>query len=144
MTILPYSYDTTMSNLSYLYDNIVIFICQLHLVWHRVHYYSYDHVTISKGQTTTTDTPWNGAVMNAALRCGKCIWWSLRLLELYTKSSSNSLHHGTLSSVHIICTYRVLCGQKMYKVTAVTKSTIYTPPSQYKAAVITSPPKKFW
>ena len=80
--------------------------------------------------------------MNAALRCGKCIWWSLRLLELYTKSSSNSLHHGTLSSVHIICTYRVLCGQKMYKVTAVTKSTIYPPtPSHRRAAVIKTPKK---
>jgi hypothetical protein len=70
MTILSYSYDTTMSNLSYLYDNIVIFICQLHLVRHRVHYYSYDPVTISKGRTSTANTPCSGAVMKAALRWG--------------------------------------------------------------------------
>ena len=69
MTILPYSYDPTMSNFLYLYDNIVILICQLHLVRHRVHYYSYDPVTISIGRTTTTDTPCSGAVMTAAQRC---------------------------------------------------------------------------
>ena len=99
MTILQYSYVTTMSNLSYLYDNIVIFICQLHLVRQRVHYYSYDPVTISKGQTTTDDTPCNGAVMTAALRWG--VHGGLCACRNFIqKTSSNSLHHDTLSREH--------------------------------------------
>ena len=105
MTILPYSYDPTMSNFLYLYDNIVILICQLHLVRHRVHYYSYDPVTISIGRTTTTDTPCSGAVMTAAQRC-VCGWVYGGLCDCRNciqKSSSNSLHHSTLSRVHTSC-----------------------------------------
>ena len=68
--LFSYSYNTNISNFSYLYYNIVMFIFQLHLVRHRVHYYSYDPVTISKGQTTTAGTPCSGAVMTVTLRCG--------------------------------------------------------------------------
>ena len=80
---------------------IVIFICQLHLFRQRVHFYSYDPITISKGQTTTAETPCSWAVVISALRWRGGVYDGLcDCRNRIQKSSSNFLHHGTLSRVH--------------------------------------------